>query len=317
MNTQNKLLASFLACTLVFAACKKDDDVTGGFTPPTSSGNSLTALFQSNVANATENFSVDAVTGGQIQGSKGTVVSFTPNAFLDQSGNPVTGMVNIELVESPTIGDMLWLNKRTVGINSSGQEQLLVSGGQIYLNATQNGIDLRLSSGGSLVSMVDPTPDWNMELFSGTTDNEGTITWNPFAPNANALQPDTFGYNFPNDSLGWINCDYFNSWSGTLTDLTISVPSGYDGTNTIVWVAFPSINSITNVSYDNAAQAFVLSGGYQVPVGLDVVIVALRDAGSNMYESSFTPVTISAGMNQSLVFQSTTLTQFQIDCNGI
>ena len=116
--------------------------------------------------------------------------------------------------------------------------------------------------------------------------------------------------------LGWINCDYFFNWPSALTDLTITVPSGYDDVNTICWVAFPSINSITQV-YSYANGQFTLSGGYQVPVGMDATIVALHETSSGSYESSFTPITITAGMNQAITFQATTLNQFQIDCNGI
>jgi len=294
---------------LIFSACNKNNGA--GITPR---ANSLTTLFAANVELATQDFLVDAVSGGSVTGAKGTFVTFQPNAFRDGNGNAVTGMVDVELVEVQSIGDMIWLNKQTGGMNG-GQEEPLVSGGQIYLNASQNGDELNLVSGGSFVSMVDNTPDPAMELFSGTEDNAGNLVWDPFNTQP-ALQVDTFGYSFPNDSLGWINCDYFANWTGALTDVSITVPGGYDNTNTVVWVAFPSINSITSVNtFSNGV--YMLSGGYQVPVGFDIVIVALHDTGNNTFESSFTPVTVTAGLNQTIIFQPTTLTQFQIDANNI
>ncbi|MBK6775272.1 MAG: hypothetical protein IPG74_05280 [Flavobacteriales bacterium] len=50
-----------------------------------------------------------------------------------------------------------------------------------------------------------------MELFSGTVDADGTIIWDPFDGGGN-LVIDSGAYAFPNDSLGWINCDYFGNW---------------------------------------------------------------------------------------------------------
>src|SRR5687768_2236817 len=54
---------------------------------------------QSNVAENTQFLTLDATTGGLLYGKKGTVLQFTNDSFVDAEGNPVSGEVDIKLIE--------------------------------------------------------------------------------------------------------------------------------------------------------------------------------------------------------------------------
>ena len=283
--------------------------------PTPSVSNPLLALFQSHVTDATQSFTVQASSGAFIQGTKGTQVIIAPNAFMDQNGQMVTGQVTVELVEALDVSDMLWLNKQTVGMDN-GVPKPLVSGGQFYLNATQAGQQLALVPGMTNVSIPSANPDPAMELFSGTVDADGVILWDPFGLNGPGLNTDSLAYSFPNDSLGWINCDYFANWGVPLTRITVDVPAENDGANTLVWVVFPSINSLTGLGFASFEGVFQTSSGYAAPTGMDVVIVAFALI-DNVYYSSFTNATLVPDHMESITFQPTTEAQFMLDVQGL
>jgi hypothetical protein len=317
MKHAARICSAFLFLTLVFTACNKDEDpvVESSPVPTPSVSNPLLALFQSHVTDATQRFAVQASSGGFIQGTKGVQVFIAPNAFKDQNGQVVTGEVTVELVEAVDVSDMLWLNKQTVGMDN-GVPKPLVSGGQFYLNATQAGQQLALVPGSTNISVPANNPDPSMELFSGTVDADGVILWTPFGQNGADLDTDSLAYTFPNDSLGWINCDYFNSWGVPLTRITVDVPAEHNGANTLVWVVFPSINSLTGVGFAAGDGVFQTSSGYAAPTGMDVVIVgfALID---NVYYSSFTNTTLVPDHTEQITFQATTEAQFMLDVQGL
>jgi len=273
--------------------------------------NLLRDFFDDNLTDAEQTFSVNALAGGSITGADGVQITFMPGAFQTQLGGVVNGTVTVKLVEALTVGKMLLINKQTVGAQSSVLKPL-TSGGQFRLTASQNGQPMKLTAGGSFVIVPANIPDPQMELFSGMVDPDGTILWDPFAQGQ--LSADSSGYAFPNDSLGWINCDYFNSWGVPLTTITVTVPTHHNAQNTFVWTGFISINSLTNIGdYDGTASTFATGPDYSAPVGENVVFVSLALV-NGVYYSSFTSTTLVANHNEVLSYQATTLAQFEADC---
>ncbi len=315
MNTQQLLLSTLLAASML-AGCKKDDDdgTGGGPTPTAPTVNALLAVFDDHVEDAKQEFTVNAATGGSIIGNEGVAIYFPPNAFRTASGSMVTGPVQVELVEALTVGDMIWLNKQTLG-NDGGQMRPLVSGGQYFLGVSQGGQQLELAEDAGYVSVpalngVDP----NMGLFSGTLEEDGIITWDPFGEVGSNGAIDSSSYGFPNDSLGWVNCDYFMG-GGVQTTVQVTCPAGHTDENTIVWLVFPDQNSVTGI-YGGEGNVFSTGQYYSLPVGMNVTIVAISNAGGS-YSSSITSTVITAGMDQAITFTPTTLAQFETAVQGL
>jgi len=314
-----KLPTALSACAIgllaaaLLPACKKET-TTAPYAPPVAQVNPLQQVFANNLAQAVQHFSINTDNGpAYVNGADGLYASFSQHAFRKADGTIATGTIDIDLVEALGVGKMLWLNKQTVGLDN-GQPKLLVSGGQFRLTASQGGEALKLAPGMSFISVPSNAPDPSMALFSGTVQSDGSMLWNPWATNP-LNGNDSLGYSFPNDSLGWINCDYFYGGPEPLTAVQVTCPADYTGTNTFVWVVFPDINSMTNMQ-GGTGSVFTTGNGYELPVGLNITVVALADVGGQ-YFSSFTNAVVSAGMNLNISLAPTTLAQFQVDAGGL
>src|SRR6187402_730943 len=94
-------------------ACDDNDKPIG----PKPDGDALAAFVEANIEEEIQSFTLDAEAGGQIKGAKGTTIKFQTNAFLTLAGTPVTGTVDIELVEIYNRSSMVLTHKPTVGKN--------------------------------------------------------------------------------------------------------------------------------------------------------------------------------------------------------
>lgn len=313
------IVITLIIAMAVAGGCKKEETTSITPTPTAAAVNPLQQVFADNLAAATQHFTVNVDGGpGYVNGLHGFYAGFAAHAFQHADGSSVTGNVDIDLVEAYTVGQMLWLNKQTVGLDA-GQLKPLVSGGQFRLRAFQNGSALRLAPGSSFIGVPTYTlPDPAMSVFSGTLDDAGIITWtewpmDPIIP-VDSSQVDSmplggsFYYSFPSDSLNWINCDYFYSSAQPLTGIQVVCPSGYDHSNTAVWIVFPDLNSLTNV-LGGTGVVFEPEAGYEMPIGLNVTVVALSDSDGTYY-SSFTNTTVTQDLNLPITLQPTTLAQF-------
>jgi len=86
---------------------------------------------------------LDATLGGSVVGNSGTVYSFPASAFQTQSGGSVTGNITLSLSEYVKKGDMIF--SRVLPVTADGQ--VLISGGQVLVEATQGGAKLMMKPG--------------------------------------------------------------------------------------------------------------------------------------------------------------------------
>ena len=293
-----------LIALVLFNACKKEDD------SPNSSNNSnnnngsnntniVLDFFKENLNDAKQITSVDITNGNYIDGNNyGTYIYISDCSFLDSDGNQVTGIIDFELIEAQTKLDMLKLNKPT--FTSDGQ--LLVSGGILYVNASQNGEDLIINPNCGLdVNMPNYSNnsyDGNMQYFSGDVDLNGVFGWD-LEEDVTVITPqdfDTSGFYFPIDSVGWINCDYFYNIDAPLTGVQVELPSGFDGSNSQCFIYYNSINSLAGLYDGDQDGVFDLGAGYETPVGMSVKFIAISGDSLNGYYhhiTSNTPVAIN------------------------
>jgi len=316
---------TFLTILLTLFSCKKDkekvvpavNNTTSTATPtptPTTSTSNLNNFFKQNVLDATQTFTIDASLGQTITGDQGTSIFIPANSFQNNSNNIVSGNITIELIEIQTQADMIWLNKTTT---SNGQ--LLVSGGELSIKAFQNGEQLTLSSAGSVSIQMPTNNPVNMSLFSGSEDSTGFVNWTPTGTNVPLDTTGGFTFTiqsgtFSNDSLGWINCDYFYNQSN-LTTLTVILPPNHDESNTSIWLFFNSIYAAAPALWDYTYNNFQ---SYQnsLPIGEQITIVAVSEVNGQMY-SSFTPITLTANQSETISLTQTTATAFQTDLNNL
>jgi len=267
---KNLTLSAIIAISF-FSACKKDGVV---------STDKLSATeFNQKFSVPTQSFNGLAGTAFSITGTKGIKIDFPANAFLDASGNPVTGNIKLALKEVLSKRDILLSGKMT---ESNGQ--ILISGGEFQILALQNGALLKLNPAANVVTKVPTTLSTApMDLFEfkpTTVASDSTWALNQKA-RANT-EPSYYQFSLP--SFGWINCDYFYSNPNPKTTITASptyaatVPSIKSQR---AYLIFDNINSVINLPYQvalNKHQSYLNS----MPIGLSgkliIISVAMDDS---------------------------------------
>jgi len=192
-------------------------------------------LRQTALDNITQNFELDFSTGANSFTSEQGVELYVYSC-TDASGNQSTGFTDVDLkfMEIFDRGTMLVTNRPTVGISPSGEEGILISGGEFFLDATQNGAQLDACA----INATIPTDltggvDFNMSLWTGNIDADGDLTW--VADTTSGIEMDTSAYFVFTDEFGWINCDVFWDDPRPRTAVTVETPTDYDETNSAVY----------------------------------------------------------------------------------
>jgi len=172
----------------------------------------------------------DAGTVTSFYGSNGVRYTFRPNSFADEAGALVTGNVQVEVTEYPKKGDMIFS-----GVLPISDGMPLVSGGEIYVNATKNGQQLSMRPGMTFIASIPQfgSKDTVMNLFTGDT-NGGTstnkvnwqITKGDSASGTIVYKGDTI--RILCDSLKFWNCDHFMNSSNLQKFKVAIVASGFD-----------------------------------------------------------------------------------------
>lgn len=93
-------------------------------------------------------FTVDASHPGKVDLGNGGSIIFEDQSFVDQEGNPIKGVVQVQWREFHSLTDIL-LSGIPMKYDSAGVDNNLVSGGMFTVHASQNGKDVKLASGKS------------------------------------------------------------------------------------------------------------------------------------------------------------------------
>ena len=134
MKKMKKQLFAGLTIALTLAGCKKPDPVY-----TTINEVSLQDQLKS-YAPKPQSKTVKAEEVIRITTEAGNKVNFPANAFVDASGNPVTGNVEISVTEITKISDMI-----LSGMTTDSDEGPLSSQGEFNVQVSQNGEELSLA----------------------------------------------------------------------------------------------------------------------------------------------------------------------------
>ena len=121
-----------------------------------------------------------------------------------------------------------------------------------------------------------------------------------------------YNFNNPADSGTWCNSDnssYFSSYTQTSLGISTADTASY---NREVFLVFSSVNSMVHC-YQTSSTNYDYS---YAPIGLTCTIVAIEVKYGKIY-SSFTPVTISAGLTVNFPMTETTDVAFKAQLNAL
>lgn len=312
MKTISSIITTAALALLVVQGCKKEEIINEP--NPATGSSSIGAFFTQNGV-PSQTLNVDAATGGFYTGNQGTRLYIYPNSFVTLTNQPVSGTVQLELKEILNRTDMILSDAHTLSNNN-----LLESGGELYLNATQGGQKLKLAAGKSIYVVMPTTTTQDMNLFYGTRTSQG-VNWNLAAStptitaNPDSSQTSGWAYPFSIDSLNWINMDVFYSDPNPKTKVKVNVSAGYDSSNTAVFVVFNSKKMISRV-YSYTPGEFN-TNYYTLPTGMNVNIVAISKQNGQYYSAFSGTTTITNNHAVALTFYPTTESAFKSALQGL
>ena len=301
-------MATFVSCD--------DSDGDNKIMPPSAS--EFAAARKQALESRTQNFTATAGTGNIVLTSaKGVKININGNC-LTKAGVAVTGAINIEYVELFDKGDMLVTNKPTMGLMPDGKKNLLISGGEFFIKATQGGVALQTSCS---MNMLVPTAltdglDTAMTLWTGLIDDKGELAWGEAKRDANGaggVQGEVNNYYVSFGSFGWTNIDKFYSDPRPKTTILVDAPEGYDNTNSAIYLSYDGEGQNALAKLDTYTAEGLFSEHYgQIPVGLAChIIFATEDNGNWRYAIKGVTTTANAVYTFTLA-ETTVVTEAQL-----
>lgn len=287
-------LVTLLLTAFVFTSCTKSDDAN--LVIPTTA-EAFNAIQEEALESITQNFQFNAEDGSTTFTSQNGVTITINGSCLTKNGDAVTGAVDLEFVEIFDKATMLMTNKPTMGLLPNGDKALLISGGEFYVNATQNGLPLETTCDFQLIVPTALTggTDNDMILWNGTIDENGNLAWKEDDRDG-AAQGGLFVegnnyYAFIGD-FGWSNVDRFYNDPRQKTTILVDVPEGYNNTNSAVYLSYDGEDSgLANLdTYDTTSGLFSEHYG-QIPVGLECHVIFISEENGN-WKYAIKPVTI-------------------------
>lgn len=247
----------------------KDITIDESIAPPSSER--LKALFDAGLTSEKAFAHFDSSLSNYVYTtSHGTTVKVN-GTCLRLNGTPVTGTVILEFVEIYDRAKMMASNKPTMGIKLSGEQEMLLSGGEFYVNIKKDGnaltttcpiiIETSTANSGGTVS--------GMQAFNGVITNDA-LTWEP-ANNWDVvtntqLNPNKYVLTIP--GFGWFNCDKFSNYSEPKTTITANVPAGY-GSASQIFILAKNIPNALGTTYG------------KFPVGLQCYLIFVTENNGN------------------------------------
>ncbi|MCF6361036.1 MAG: hypothetical protein L3J29_09775 [Cyclobacteriaceae bacterium] len=289
-----------LVASVIFLSCNRDGEDPVVRKKP--SGEALEERFTTKRKDVVQSTPVvlDNSTGDDHEVSweeNGVKIIIPPNS-LGLNGSPVSGEIEIELIELYSRADMLLTNMPTSGVRANGDVEALKSAGEFYINATQNGEQLEILSplhvqGRALD--VDFGDVEAMQVFKAGDNLEDTDIWdevevggiNDIAGVGEVRNADgSYSpiYLFDVSSFGWTNLDRWYNFTGQLTNIFIDVPDEFDGSNCEVYLTYdgePASLARMDI-YDTTLEMFTEHYG-RIPVGQDVHIILVADIGGQLH----------------------------------
>lgn len=297
MKKTNYFLSLLIGGAMAFAAtsCNDDDSKPTALKPDT---DDKVGPVQQEIRDARkQSLTLNITTGGSVVGEEGTRVEFPAGSLLKQNGDVVSGNVTIELIEVYKKSDMLLSKMPTRGLNPDGKIALLVSGGEFYVNAKQNGEQLKLGGGFIINAPTANTggEDGDMKVFKGAEEcgaDGCDVVWEQQDRDMR-IGKDQAGtgaggsqsvYQVFQNQFGWTNIDRWYSDPRPKTTIFVDAPEGFDNTNCAIYLSYDGEGSALALfdTYSATTQLFTEHYGL-IPVGLQAHFIFISVIDDQWY----------------------------------
>jgi hypothetical protein len=235
-----------------------------------------------------QRFTVSADNPINIVGEGGTELVIGPHQLRTSSGEMVVGDVEIEFIEVFDRAGMLASDMPSQGRLPNGDVAQLISGGEHYVNATQNGEDLELAGSMWMQVTTETTGGTDSEMTLFRPEAEGG-PWVEEEPNPEAFgigrAPGADGkgivdtYWLTSGDFGWTNIDKWYNDPRPKTEIQVEVPEGFGPDNCGIYMAYAGEGSALARfdTWDENTQRFGEHYGL-IPIGLDVHVIFVTES---------------------------------------
>lgn len=297
------LVKNIFFTALAFAVSCSNDETTERETPVRPTPEAFAQLKTASLENKVQEFEFDAAQTGFFTTENGVMFVINGNC-LSRNGNPVTGMVDVQVVELFERGSMLSTDKPTMGTLPNGDKALLVSGGEFFLNITQDGetVDEDCDIVATIPSNLTGGVNEDMTLWEGNggdqdcdgidDDCDGFAWQERVDANGDPIEAEVQDgdggerfYVAPFGDFGWTNVDRFFSDPRPKTTILVEVPEGFNDENSRIYLSYVGEpNALAYLdTYDDSTGLFSEHYG-QIPIGLEChVIFTSEENGSWLY----------------------------------
>ena len=251
------------------------------FTPPSS--DAFSSFTIDSRRSRIQQFSEEFSPGLTVTLDSGSTVTIAGN-LLDSDGHIVQGSVDLEVIELTSRGDMISSVMSTMGVDENGDKSALISGGEHYVNVTQNGEQLTLQGEYRVHVLASLTGglDMEMDLFVPEDESAGledAVDWSLVDMDrkigTGGEGSDAY-YWLSSSTFGWTNVDKWNNDPRDKTRIQVSVPAGFDDQNSVIYLTYdgePTALALLDV-YDENSGLFTEHYG-MLPIGLEMHVIFL------------------------------------------
>jgi hypothetical protein len=251
------------------------------FTPPSS--DAFSSFTIDSRRSRIQQFSEEFTPGLTVTLDSGSTVTIAGN-LLDSDGHIVQGSVDLEVIELTSRGDMISSVMSTMGVDENGDKSALISGGEHYVNVTQNGEQLTLQGEYRVHVLASLTGglDMEMDLFVPEDESAGLedeVDWSLVDMDrkigTGGEGSDAY-YWLSSSTFGWTNVDKWNNDPRDKTRIQVSVPAGFDDQNSVIYLTYdgePTALALLDV-YDENSGLFTEHYG-MLPIGLEMHVIFL------------------------------------------
>lgn len=323
MKSSTYLIGLLTFSLFSITACKKDTVEEPNPSNPNPNTTNFASLSEYlNTKEVTANtFTIDAATGGQFTTDKGSVVTIPANAFITYDNNLITGNVEVNMKEVFSNSDQIFSR-----IFPTSNSNVLNSGGEFFINVTQNGETLTLNNVDIQVDIPAQAPEAGMNLFFAEGDIDAdSVNWelfefNPQDSNFNSsfsFNSADDSYEITLDSLGWCNIDGFLpsvNYFDCVFDL-VGV-NGLNSSNTNAYAVFEGENAVWPMGQPSWGDisANQITDSHLADVPMNVIVISVVDGQLYYGLLNVTPVD---GVTYQINMQATTSANLDTVINGL
>ena len=305
-----KTFLNIIFCTItlmIFSGCQKNID---SFIPESFQGSADT-VWQTNISSNASLVSLKndlraaKMTDSFSYSNTGTVFSpgiisltIPVNSLVKNNGIVTSGIVQRETILSIKKGDYI-----AMGMPTTSNDRLLISGGGFFITLKNNGDNLSVAQGKKITVKFDATnPFQNNRIFNASPDSTNGFNW--------ILNSDTSlnksgitntGYEIQTNRLQHVQTARYMDTAGVAqTTLSVKLPSNYTNNNTICYAAFNTIECVAGLKANVGLRAFVSP---LLPLNRPVTVVVISKQAGDYYLGTIQAnTTVGASNPSSTIF---------------